>query len=119
MYYALRHPLWGTIGPILYSIFRADLPETEQTLTATYADDTAMLASHPNPITATEHLHHHLRRLEQWLKQWRVPANGNKSTHVTFTLKRQDCPAVLLNGKNIPQNEPVIYLGIHLDRRLT
>jgi hypothetical protein len=95
--------LQGSIlSPILYSIFTADLPATEQTLTATYADDTAILASHPNPITATEHLQYHLRRLEQWLKQWRVQANENKSTHVTFTLKRKDCPAVLLNGKHIP-----------------
>jgi len=40
-------PQGSILGPILYSIFTADLPETEQqTLTATYADDTAILASH-------------------------------------------------------------------------
>jgi hypothetical protein len=39
---------------MLYSIFTADLPETEQTLTATYANDTAILASHQNPITASK-----------------------------------------------------------------
>jgi len=27
------------LGPILYSIYTADSPETEQTMTATYADD--------------------------------------------------------------------------------
>jgi hypothetical protein len=64
-------------------------------------------------------LQYHLNRLEQWLKRWHIQANGTKSTHVTFTLKRGECPVVLLNGKHIPQDETVKYLGIHLDRRLT
>jgi hypothetical protein len=46
-------------------------------------------------------------------------ANESKSTHITFTLRRDGCPAVYLNGKIIPQETTVKYLGIHLDRRLT
>ena len=42
-----------------------------------------------------------------------------KSTHATFTVRRDDCPTVYLNGKHIPQDTTVIYLGIHLVRRLT
>jgi hypothetical protein len=112
-------PQVSFLGPILHSIYTADLPETEQTLTATYADDTAILASHHDPITVTEQLQYHLYRLEQWLKRWRIRANETKSTHVTFTLRREDCPAVYLNGKHIPQDATLKYLGIHLDRTLT
>ena len=95
------------------------MPETEHTLTATYADDTAILASHQNHITASTNLQHHLNQFETWLKQWRIKANENKSTHVTFSLKRETCPAVTLNGQHIPQEETAKYLGLHLDRRLT
>ena len=97
----------------------ADLPETEHTMTATYADDTAILASHQNHITASINHQRHIHQLEKWLKRWRIKTNENKSTHITFTLNRETCPAVTLNGQYIPQRETAKYLGIHLDRRLT
>jgi hypothetical protein len=80
-----------------------DLPETEQILTANYADDTSILASHQNPITASRKLQNHLNQFEKWLKRWRIRANENKSTHVTFNLKRENCPTVALNGNQILQ----------------
>jgi len=106
-------------GPILYSIYTADLPETEQMMMATYADDTAILASHHNPITASTNLQHHLNQFEKWLKRWRIKAIENKSTHITFSLKRETCPAVTLNGQHNPQRETAKYLHIQIERRLT
>jgi len=88
-------------------------------MTATYADDTAILASHHNPITASTNLQHQLNQFETWLKRWHIKANENKSTQITFSLKRETCPAVTLNGQHIPQRETAKYLGIHIDRRLT
>jgi hypothetical protein len=57
-------------------------------------------------------------QFEKLLKRWRIKANENKSTHVTFTLKRENYPAVTLNGKQIPQGKTAKHFGIHLDRRL-
>ena len=54
-----------------------------------------------------------------WLKKWRMKANGTKSTHLTFTLKRSSCPPVQLNGVSLVQPDDAKYLGLHLDRRLT
>jgi len=96
-------PQGSILGPILYSIFTADPPETEQTLTATYADDTAILASHQNPITASKKLQNHLNQFEIWLKRWRIEANENTWAHVTFNLKRENCPTFTVNGNQIPQ----------------
>jgi len=88
-------------------------------MTATYADDTAILASHHNPITASTNLQQHPNQFEKWLKRWRIKANENKSTHITFSLKHETCPAVTLNGQHITHRETAKYLGIHLDRRPT
>jgi hypothetical protein len=47
-------PHGSILVPILYSIFTADPPEIELTLTATYADDTAILDSHQIPLLRQE-----------------------------------------------------------------
>jgi hypothetical protein len=47
-----------------------------------------------------------------------MKANGTKSTHITFTTRRETCPPVHINNE-LPQAEEVKYLGLHLARRLT
>jgi phosphoketolase len=36
-------------------------------MTATYAEDTASLASHQNPIASSRKLQNHLNQFEKWL----------------------------------------------------
>jgi len=48
-----------------------------------------------------------------------MKVNETKSVQVTFTLKKNTCPPVQLNNKQLTQPEEVKYLGIHLDRKLT
>lgn len=103
----------------MYLLYTADLPTTRETTAATYADDTAILASHSDPVLASENLQQHLNKIQTWFQTWRIKSNETKSTHVTFTLKRDTCPPVTLNGTQLAQAEDVKYLGIHLDRRLT
>ena len=112
-------PQGRVIGPLLYLIFTSDLPTDSKVFTFTYADDTAILFSHSNPKEASKKLQNHLLLIEQWLLKWRIRVNENKSTHVTFTLRRGNCPHIKINNKFIPQKNEVNYLGVHLDKRLT
>jgi hypothetical protein len=48
-----------------------------------------------------------------------MKANGTKSTHITFTTRREPCPPVHINNIQLPQAEVIKYLGLHLDCRLT
>lgn len=112
-------PQGSILGPVLYLIYTADIPIDDKTTIATYADDTAIMCVNPNPAIASANLQKHIFEIEEWLKIWRIKANQSKSVHVTFTLRRGDCPPITLNGDQIPHDTTAKYLGMHLDRRLT
>jgi hypothetical protein len=56
--------------------------------TATFTDDTAVLATDSDPVTASQTLQTTLLAIQSWLKTWRMKANEIKSVHVTFTTRR-------------------------------
>ena len=112
-------PQGSVLGPTLYSIYTSDLPQTDNVVTATYADDTAVLASHSDHNMASLHLQEALDKITSWMNTWRIRPSATKSTQVTFTLRQGNCPPVKLAGSTLPHVDSVKYLGMHLDRRLT
>ena len=106
-------PQGSALGPLLSFIFTADLPTTNHTTIATFADNTGLLAVHADPIVAAQ-LQHHLDILHEWVDTWKIKINQAK-----FTTKRTLCPPVTVNNALIPMQPDVKYLGFHLEQRLT
>jgi hypothetical protein len=90
--------LWGpqgsVLGPVLYVLYTSDLSVLGGLTVGTFADDTAMMAVHEDPILASGKLHECLILLEEWLCKWKTAVNEMKSCNVTFTLRREKRPAV-------------------------
>ena len=93
------------------------MPTTSNVLMATYADDTATIASNDCQILSSRYVRNELDLMQDWLKKWNIKMNSDKSTQVTFTLRKHDCPRLKLNGVDIPVSSSVKCLGLHLDRR--
>jgi hypothetical protein len=108
----------SVFGPLLYLLYTADHP-TPDSFTSTFADDTAVVATDSDPATASQKLQTTLLAIQSWLKNWRIKTNETKSSHVTFTTRRETFSPVHINDVQIPLGNHVKYLGLQLDRRLT
>jgi hypothetical protein len=112
-------PQGSVLGPTLFSVSISDVPTQPDTLTATYADDIAILASDSDPEAASKRTQDHLDLVASWLKLWKIKLSEAKSQHITFTLRRRDCPPVRINNVELTHHKAIKYLGLHLDRTLT
>ena len=90
-------PQGSILGPLLYTLYTSDFPSTPNTTLSTYADDTAIFAAHTDPITASLNLQEHLHNTETWLQKWKMEVNENKSSHITFSLRQEQCAPVYIN----------------------
>lgn len=102
-------PQGSDIAPFLCTLFTADIPTSDTTLT--YADDTAVLSSTHDLHEANFQLQNHLNNLIHWFKSWTTKVNDSKSAHVTFALHPEVCrPLLKFNNVIKPQTSEVKYL---------
>lgn len=112
-------PQGSVLGPLLYTIFTADMVVDEACITGTYADDTGYLSTHENLNEARRQLQSNLILFENWAKKWRLKISASKCEVITFCLRVEEpLPPLIINNQPLPEVATVRYLGMHLDKKL-
>ena len=65
-------PKGSILGPLIYVLYASDLPTSRETTLGTFADNTAIFATHEDPTMASLNLQEHLHIIEKWLKKWNI-----------------------------------------------
>lgn len=107
------------LGPTLFNLYINDLPRTQHTQLAVYADDTAILSQAHHPDLMAGHIQHHIDLLEQWMARWKIKVNPSKCQAIYFSRKFKQPKRLYINDEQINWGKTCKYLGLVLDRRMT
>ena len=56
------------LGPFLYTLYTADLPQSNKTILSTFADDTAIFTKDSDPTQTSTNLQEHLLEIITWTR---------------------------------------------------
>ena len=99
-------PQGSVLGPVLYVLNTRDVLQDDNTTMATFADDTAIMATGVTIDEATNKLQNAINHVTTWIKKWRIKLNESKSTHINFTNKKVNPVALEINRQVIPYANP-------------
>jgi len=108
-------PQGSVLGPILYLLYTADIPNGDNITFAIFAGDTAILSTCNSQLTATDVLQRSIDNILDWTRRWKIKINGDTSVHVKYTLRKTKNIQIVLDQSPIPQKDSAKYLEMHLD----
>lgn len=121
-------PQGGVLSPVLFSIFINDIIKDTTSFRKTkvfsnlFADDlSASCSSHYDNVIENA-MNKYLKKLEDWLKLWRLSINANKCQYLYFSKNRKLANKELklsLFKDKIPKTDNVKFLGIKYDQNMT
>ena len=113
-------PQGSVLGPVLFTCYVNDMPETVQSMTRMFADDTKVFAQ-CNTQEQCQQLQTDLNTLQDWADKWQLRFNakkckimhlGNKNNEETYLMKDN------LTEVDLEKTECEKDLGVHVDPSL-
>lgn len=116
-------PQGSALGPVLYTLYINDLPTTQNTNVALFADDTAIYSHAVVADDAAAHITLHLNTITEYYRNWKIILNKSKTELIILTRKYKREHIELsqpfrVDNTIILPSDTVKYLGIHFDKRL-
>jgi hypothetical protein len=112
-------PQGAVLSPTLYNIYIHDVPKTQNTKLALFADDTAFFSTSQKASEIENALKEHSRVIEIFSNKWKIKMNSSK-TQATFVTRRRkkELPAakISLLGADVNWRSESKYLGMILDK---
>lgn len=115
-------PLGSILGPTLFNFFINDIFELSISgKMQLYADDIAIVYRGKDMSEMTSKINDDLVTITKWIKENRMQPNVKKSNYIVFERKNllPDNLNIKLNGQPLPRANEVVYLGLHIDSKLT
>ncbi len=111
-------PQGSVLGPLLYNLYTAHIPVSENTVIATFADDTVIISNHADYDQSVENLQCSLDQITNWMKKWKIKSNSSKSVRIDFLLRNHGYIPVKIDDDLVPHQDSARYLGVHFHKRL-
>ena len=115
-------PQGSILGPLLFLVYINDMHRSVQCQLSLYADDSALIFSHPDPLVVADRLSHELTSCKRWLIDNRLSLHVGKTECIIFgsrgKLKKVKDFRVTCDGMAVRQVTAVKYLGVILDQSL-
>lgn len=90
-------PQGAILSPFLFNIYVNDIPKSDKTQIALFADDTALIATSRNKTLANKYLQKHIDVLEDYYTSWKIKVNSTK-TKLIYLSHKLDKPKTKLNS---------------------
>jgi hypothetical protein len=100
-------------------VYVNDTPQAIVVHLALFADDTCVYATERKEGYVLRKLQRGLNSVEQWSKRWNIKINEVKTQAIYFFHRIRPSESLLtLNGRNIPFENNVKYLGVIFDKKI-
>ncbi len=118
-------PQGAALSPLLFSIFINDMPilhSKNRDYSVLFADDLFYMNCFKKFGNAQNHINKHLRKIETWLRMWRLMMAPHKCNFIIFSKYNGDETSKLnlklFNSKLVSNDKPT-FLGIRFDKALS